>query len=268
MGIESEWIARIAGVAAVVGLVLLTAAAVNSRVHRHDSRLIGTDDSSLSLSPEIMSSNHEATQEALPAVDDESIRVLFSDRVNEDGFAYDLHIETWDLGSFTSSEEVQALVKLADWNQCHASRGTELWLITYEDGWRLDRRITESDLVYYRVVDICQDGTPEVWFEQYWGNHGYDHLHGEVISLDQSNPELLYTYEGHDFRGAGAVDSDGYAAIHHAIDFRDVDGDNTLELIDVEYTLIYGPTESADYDFVMCSETESIFHLVDGRFVH
>ena len=57
-------------------------------------------------------------------------------------------------------------------------------------------------------------------------------MYGELIRLDGANPKVLHSYEGHDYRGAGATCEDGYALIYHDLTFVDLDDDGMLEMRD------------------------------------
>lgn len=199
-------------------------------------------------------------------LDEAIIESLFAGRLNEDEFPCDVRVETWDQGAYSQPGTLEAIVMIHDWKQSHAAGANEIWLIAYEDGWVLDRMIAESDFVYYDVMDLDNDGTLEIWCHSNWGNQGYDHSLSEIISVDLNDLRTMYQCEGHNNRGAGEPDEQGYMAISHSLEFWDLDGDSIFEIIDTERRHTWGSKGINDSQLLSTETTISLLRLVGQKY--
>jgi len=207
------------------------------------------------------------TEIPVPPLDAMMVERLFEDLQNDDYRPYALHVIGWSIGSYTASGVQEALVSVHDGNQCHAARMGELWLLRFEEGWQLGSKIDESDGVYYDSVDVDGDGVDEIWIERIWGNQGYEHIEGEVIRLQDEKRVVLYTYTGHDYRGAGVSDDNDQLMVRHDLEFFDQDGDGLLEMRDTTYTITCAQNEDGTEQEEVLSTSESVHRLRQGGFV-
>ncbi|NIA11540.1 MAG: hypothetical protein GWP10_17925 [Nitrospiraceae bacterium] len=182
-----------------------------------------------------------------PVLSERIITALFSTRLDEDGFSYQLFDVHWEVAQYTEHTargDLEALVHIADMNQCHASRSSELWLLKYSQelnnecpaGWRIVRKVTESDLVDFTVIDVDGDGRKEVLVdERICGNGGYDRMKHKILSINDNGADtVLYQSEGYDYRGWM---EEGQVLVDYIVEFVDIDHDGKLELLEYEFRL-------------------------------
>ena len=192
---------------------------------------------------------------------DATIKTLFESNFNEDNNIYDLADIKWQEGSFSKKDIVEALVSFYDNNQCHAAGYSELWLLRFENGWQIVRKIEDTDWVSFKVLDIEGDGKSEVWITGGGGNQGYFGSFGKLLVLDINSTMTLYTNSGFDYTGAG---EEGEALCMHEMDFRDIDNDGILEIIDLEKKKTYtwtGPKFNSNYVETSSKSKKSTFKI-------
>ena len=190
------------------------------------------------------------------------IESLFEDRLNDDGFSYDLKHVKWHEGSFRDGDGREALVSFYDSAQCHAAGYSELWLLRCEDGWRLDEKIEDADTVEYEPLDIDGDGRLEVWIVAGGGNQGYFTYTGKLVSFGPASCSILYSNSGED--NTGAVVREGVLLRSHKMGFWDIDGDGVLEVLDLEEERTACP--GAVGDETASERRQSIYRLIGGEF--
>lgn len=160
-----------------------------------------------------------------------TIKKVFNAVLNEQKEAYELREIRWQVGSFTDSKALEALVSFYDDNQCHAAGWSELWLLHFDNGWKLDRKLEDSDWISFKAIDIDGDGKLEVWVESGGGNQGYFVSRGKLLFLSKLDTKVLYLNEGFDYTSAMKT---GLASLSHKVTFQDIDNDGILELLDWE----------------------------------
>ncbi len=194
------------------------------------------------------------------------IRDLFSARANDDGRSYDLWSMEWVTGSYSSAGALEALVYILDANQCHASLMSELWLLHYWEEWEIDRMVAESDLLFFKSLDVDGDDRAEVVIESRRGGQGYDQLRSIVLTIGENSAHELFRVDGFDNRGAGEL---GCAALLHSLRFEDLDSDDILELLvherREEYGLLGDPSLH-NYDLVHAEVQLSVYVLTQGLY--
>lgn len=187
---------------------------------------------------------------------------LFEERLNEDGFPYELKHVEWHEGSFRGEGAREALVSFYDGRQCHAAGYSELWLLRYEGGWRLDEKIADADTVEYKLLDVEGDGLMEVWITAGGGNQGYFTYSGKLVTFSPSSYSILYSNTGED--NTGAIVREGLILHSHEMGFWDIDGDGVLEVLDLEEKRTAcsrdGNTE------ISSQKQQTVYRLVGGEF--
>lgn len=190
------------------------------------------------------------------------IRSLFKDRLNEDGFPYELKHVEWHEGSFRGEGAREALVSFYDGGQCHAAGYSELWLLRSEGGWRLDEKIADADTVEYELLDVEGDGKLEAWIRAGGGNQGYFTYLGQLVTFGPSSYSVLYSNAGED--NTGAIVREGLILHSHEMGFWDIDGDGILEILDREERKT-AHLEGCNREVSSYSK-RSIYKLIDGEF--
>jgi len=184
------------------------------------------------------------------------IKKLFSSRINEDGFNYELDQIRWQEGPFTGHNAREAIVSFSDGSQCHASLFGEVWLLSYNNGWKIKGQLLESDFVNFEVVDLQKDGLSEVWLTAERVNQGYAVTYGCLLagsSQQKGSLKRVYEVDGFNYTGAG---EEGEVFLTHNVKFKDVDGDGILELVDlVEKKSFAWTGEQFISDYVETSST-------------
>jgi hypothetical protein len=195
------------------------------------------------------------------------IRNLFKNRLNEDGDNYTLDYVKWQIGSFSNYNATEALVSFHDHNQCHASGWSEVWLLSYDNnGWNIERKLGDSDRTEFEVIDLQNDGLLEVWITDRGGNQGYFLTGGYLLASFPENQESLvtiYSNSGFDYFGAGV---EGEALSTHEMRFEDIDNDGILEIIDLHVRKFFawtGEKYNSDYVEIASKSQEHVIKLAD-----
>lgn len=183
--------------------------------------------------------------DVLPLLNEDVIRSLFCSILDEDAFSYRVDDISWSIATFCGvPHRREALVKLSDSNQCHASHMFELWLLEYSQdwrrecmsGWKIVKKIADADLLSFKPVDVDGDGIFEVFVNEYFlGNGGHDTMRWKVLRINEYKDclcEVLYSADGHDDRGS--LDQ-GEVLVWHAITFIDMYSDGRVEIVDTEH---------------------------------
>jgi len=195
------------------------------------------------------------------------IKNLFQSRLSDDGTHYLLDSIEWQEGIFTEKGAREAVVSFYDSNQCHASNGGELWLLRYGHDWNMIKKIYEADGVFFETVDVDEDGILEIMVYSNSGGQGYDFSKYELVSLKHGSRSTLYLSEGFDNTGA---QEEGEALCTHSIDFKDIDNDGILELIDkVERTQFKWSGKKFESEYIKTSSSveQIVYKLQHGTFV-
>lgn len=197
-----------------------------------------------------------------PPLTEKRVRELFLNKMNDDGQNYNLTDIKLVQGSFTKTGALEAVVSFYDHNQCHASGWTEVWLLKYENGWRLMRKLADSDSVVFKLVDLESDGRSEILITTSAGGQGYQGIEGELISVSENSVSTLYSFRGFDNTGALV---EGEAQCLHNIEFKDVDNDGILELMDTEERKTFS-SEGGNYSQKSSVTRKTTFKLINGKF--
>lgn len=200
-------------------------------------------------------------------LDENIIKKLFQSRLNDDGTHYLLDSIKWQEGTFTEKGARDAVVTFFDLNQCHASNGGELWLLRYGHEWNIIKKIYEADGFFFETVDVDKDGILEIMVYSNSGGQGYDFSKYELVSLKHGSRSTLYLSEGFDNTGA---QEEGEALCTHSIDFKDIDNDGILELIDkVERAQFKWSGKKFESEYIKTSSSveKIVYKLQHGTFV-
>lgn len=201
------------------------------------------------------------------ALNDALIRKLFEDSSRNQESTRGLSEIRWERGSFTRAGASEAVVAFYDGNQCHACGWSEVWLLRYTHGWQATRRLADSDRVSFQVIDIEGDGKSEIWIETSDGNQGAFSSEGQLLTLEGDAISVMYINSGHDNRGAGVA---GEAVRAHAVEFRDLDHDGILEIVDTETREFYrwtGERWASDYVQTWAETHVKVLKREGARFI-
>lgn len=196
-----------------------------------------------------------------------SILNLFKCVLNEDKRSYELKYIKWQEGAFTDKDAHDAVVSFFDGNQCHADGYSEIWLLRFVDGWKIDRKLADSDGGSFKPVDINKDGKMEIWITGEGGNQGCFTLIGELISLDAWGTHILYSNKGLDCVGAQIEGKETLCS--HQVEFKDVDNDGILEIIDLEVRKAFhwiGRGPGAKHVEIWSKSRKFVYKLHGGSF--
>lgn len=205
-------------------------------------------------------------EKGFPTLNENIIKRLFQSRLNEAGSLYAINYIKWQEGAFTKKSALEAVVYFFDGNQPHVASGAELWLLQYGHNWNIIRKIAEADDISFRVVDVDKDGILEILIESSGGNQGYEVLQYEVVSLSYGSRYTLYLSRGFDNTSA---EEEGEALCKHSIEFKDIDNDGILELIDVFERASYrwsGEKWKSKYIQTSSSVEKIVYKLRQGKF--
>jgi hypothetical protein len=159
------------------------------------------------------------------------IKNLFANKLNDSGQKPELGNIKIVQGRFIDDKSICALVSFHDGSESHAAGWGKLWLLTYDNGWKLKRKIRDADNIKFKMVNIDKKIRPAVWIELGWINMGGLRDRGILLLVGTNNDVKLFEYEGYNSCGTGLKDSDFE---EHQIEFKDMDGDGSLEIIDME----------------------------------
>lgn len=175
---------------------------------------------------------------------------LFSQKLNEAKSNYKLNGIKFEQGEFTKPGFFDAIISFDDGNQPHATGYYEIWLISYEGGWKLKKKLFDWDVGQFKIINIGDQGRPKIWIEGSGGNQGYDRFVGKLISLPDGHEDILFLTKGYNNTGAyGEMDM-------FNIQFKDRGGDGLLEIIE---TRIKGKYDSVKQENITTSEIEYIY---------
>jgi hypothetical protein len=199
-------------------------------------------------------------------IDEHVIVEVFANALNENGSNYSLSEIEWEKGAFTRIDALEALVSFYDVSQSHAVGWSETWLMSFEDAWKINRKLGEGDKVSFERVDIEDDGRWEVWLTMSSMFQGAAQTESQLISLRPDASSILYVSSGIDDTGAGM---EGEAMRQHITEFRDIDQDGVLEILDLEKRKSYqwtGEKWESDYVVISAESTSTTYKLMDGEF--
>jgi TolB protein len=180
-----------------------------------------------------------------PILKENDVIALFRNKINENKKSYQPEYITIKHGKFTPSGDQEAVVSFWDDNQeigaVADQKPGELWLLKYKNGrWGIDIRIAESPTrsVEVETIDVQRDGRLELWTKQTVLDHGYMWKRDELISLDGRKANVLYNHEEYE-NGTGMYPPNEEISVEHKTQFKDIDKDGIVEIIDTKTTKTY-----------------------------
>lgn len=190
------------------------------------------------------------SQPVKPVLSNGIIINLFSNKLNEAKSKYKLSNIMFEQGEFTKAGSLDAIISFDDENQPHATGYFEVWLLSYENGWRIKRKLFDWDVGKFKIIDIGDNERPKVWIEGSGGNQGYLRFEGKLISLSNESDDILFLTKGYNYTGAYG-DSDMFCII-----FKDIDGDGLLEIIE---TRVKGKYDRIKQENIIISQKDYVF---------
>jgi hypothetical protein len=199
---------------------------------------------------QVWSQERPFLQPVKPVLNNEIIIKLFSDKLNEVKSHYKLSNIKFAQGEFTKAGSLDAIISFEDENQPHATGYYEVWLLSYDNGWRIKRKLFDWDVGEFKIINIGDKERPKIWIEGSGGNQGYDNFEGKLILLSNEHEDILFLTKGYNFLGAYG-DSDMFM-----IKFEDIDGDGLLEIIETRVKSKYDRLKD---DIVPISQKEYVY---------
>jgi sulfatase modifying factor 1 len=185
-----------------------------------------------------------------PTINKSTIKSIF---LKKDGEPSKLEDIKWNLGVFTEKGQNESIVSFYDGDQCHAEGWSEIWLLRFNNGrWKAIKNLADSDNVSFKTINIDGDSINEVWIEASSGGQGYFGTFGRLVSLVGNKEIILYGNEGEDNQGAGQD------SLLHEVDFKDIDNDKILELLDT--------TTNYDKDRNPVKKELHTYKLINGKY--
>jgi len=199
-----------------------------------------------------------ASKPVRPVLDNNIILNLFSQRVNEAKTDYKLSDIKFELGEFTNAGFIDAIVSFSDENQPHATGYYEVWWLSYENGWKIKKKLFDWDVGNFKIVDIGDQGRPKIWIEGNGGNQGYFKFAGKLISLSNGHEDTLFLTKGYNNTGAYG-ESDVFNIL-----FKDIDGDGLVEIVE---TRIKEKYDRVKQENIITSKSEYIYKFNGKRYI-
>ena len=159
-----------------------------------------------------------------------------------------------ETGSFTSRISHEAIVSFEDYTQCHADGFQEIWLLRFQKDWKIHGKILDCDNVWFDVVDIESDNCNEVWIRCMNCFQGCRY-YGYLLSLKLESIDTLFSNSGHNW-GMGYYEVGDCAECSSVVDFEDVNNDNILEIIEIEYRSIIKSAKSSHGSMLLPEDCE------------
>lgn len=197
-------------------------------------------------------------QPGKPVLNSEIIIKLFSDKLNEVKSHYKLNNIMFEQGEFTKAGSPEAIISFDDDNQPHATGYYEVWLLSYDNGWIIKRKLFDWDAGKFKIINIGDNERPKVWIEGGGGNQGYDNFAGKLILLSNEHEDILFSTKGYNYLGAYG-DSDMFSII-----FKDIDGDGLLEIIE---TRVKSKYDRIKEDILITSQKEYVYKFNGQKYV-
>ena len=197
-------------------------------------------------------------QHPKPVLDNEIIVKLFSEKLNEVKRHYKLNNIMFEQGEFTKAGVLEAIISFEDENQPHATGYYEVWLLSYDKGWRIKRKLFDWDFGKFKIINIGVNKRPKIWIEGVGGNQGYDNYEGKLLSLANEHEDILFATKGHNYLGAYG-DADMFD-----IKFKDIDGEGFLEIIE---TRVKSKYDRLKEDIVITSQKEYLYKFNGQKYV-
>ena len=206
-----------------------------------------------------------AQEESLTA---DVIREAFASWEDETGefTVVDPNEITWETGSFTQVDAVEAVVSFIDYGQAHVALPGELWLLEKNENFAPLLMINQSDEITFQAVDVNNDGIDEVLYRATRSiTGGMRFTNQSLVSLLGGEVRVLYAADGSDYWFYNEMMySEDEPMIDHEITLEDIDDDGILELSDTEligefvatgggeedYELRYTPEKTTVYRFI------------------
>jgi len=192
-----------------------------------------------------------------PVLDKEIIIKLFSEKLNEVKSHYKLNNIRFEQGEFTKAGAFDAIISFDDENQPHATGYYEVWLLSYDNGWRIKRNLFDWDAGKFKIVNIGDNERPKIWIEGGGGNQGYDNFEGKLISFSNEHDDILFLTKGYNNTGAYG-ESDMFSII-----FEDIDGDGFLEIIE---TRVKGKYDRIKQENIITSQKEYVYKFTGQKY--
>jgi hypothetical protein len=175
---------------------------------------------------------------------------LFSQKLNEANNKYNPSDIKFELGAFTQVGAFDAIVSFDDTSQPHATGYYEVWLLSYENGWKIKKKLFDWDVGKFEIINLGDHKRPKIWIEGSGGNQGRFKFAGKLISLTNNHEDILFLTKGYNNLGAyGTSDMP-------EIVFKDIDGDGLIEILE---TRVKGEYDRMKDDISVTSRKQYIY---------
>lgn len=185
-----------------------------------------------------------------PVLNNNIIINLFSQKLNEVKSNYKLGDIKFRQGEFTRAGSFDAIVGFDDENQPHATGYYEVWLLSYENGWKIKKKLFDWDVGKFEIINIGDHGRRKVWIEGGGGNQGRFKFVGKLIALSEGHEDILFLTKGYNNTGAYG-DSDMFNIL-----FKDSDGDGLVGIIE---TRVKGEYNQVKQESIITAEEEYVY---------
>ncbi|MBN1882858.1 MAG: hypothetical protein JW885_11840 [Deltaproteobacteria bacterium] len=173
---------------------------------------------------------------------------------------------TWEIGSFTQADAVEAVVSFIDNGQAHVALPGELWLLEKNGVFTPLLMINQSDEITFQAIDVNNDGIDEVLYRATRSiTGGLRFTNQSLVSLLDGEVRVLYTADGSDYWFYNEMMySEDEPMIDHEITLEDIDDDGILELMDTELVGEFVPTDTGeeDYELRYTPEKTTVYRFI------
>lgn len=170
----------------------------------------------------------------------------------------DIEIFHWYYDHFTDAKNKSIIISFYNEKESHSNGWAELWLIEKDNSWAMIKKIADNDRIKVRkIIDINNEGIKELLVESLKGGQGYYIREYEMISLNRSIQHSIYNKlakSNCDARPNGEDEINEYK-------FKDIDGDNIIELIKINKKF-----QCKDYSPADSNISELIYKYQNGRY--
>jgi len=180
---------------------------------------------------EIRGSSEDQQNHVKTPLNEAVLKRLFAKKLNSSQQKYEISNVKMATGHLIDGNSMSAIVSFHDGNASHAEGWAKLWILIYENGWKLKREIASTDSIKFKIVNLGTGIRPAVWLQGSHMGQGHEDNYGELLLLGQKNDDKLFEYSGHNSCATLLKDA-GFD--EHEIEFKHIDGDNFIEILDTE----------------------------------
>ncbi len=197
-----------------------------------------------------------------------TIKHLFTNKLNEDKNYYQLESIKTKTGMFTRKNVIEGVASFDDSNQCNASGAGEIWLLRYNKKWEIIKKLEDgsSGGASFKTIDINKDSINEIWITRNGGGQGNMYSQDLILSLENNSSTILFV--NYSYNDCAPLSNNLIASNEkHEISFKDIDDDGIFEIIErIKFEREKYIESKDNFIKLFSSEKTKTYKLIDKKY--